>query len=172
MCTMNHTSMTWLIPMWRDSFICVPRHLIFDKLFGVMSKYEWVVSNTCITFVLVWQCVAVCCSVLQCIAVCCSVLQCAAVCCSVLQYVAVCCSVLQCAAVCCSVLQCVAVCCSALQCVAVLLMSLYEWVLQCVAVCCSALQCVAVCCTELQCYLCPCSKKTKLGLFYAKEPVL
>jgi len=30
----------------------------------------------------VWQCVAVCCSVLQCVAECCSVLQCVAVCCS------------------------------------------------------------------------------------------
>ena len=37
----------------------------------------------------VWQCVAVCCSVLQCVAVCCSVVQCIAVCCSVLQCVAV-----------------------------------------------------------------------------------
>ena len=42
----------------------------------------------------VWQCVAVCCSVLQCVAVCCSVLQCAA-----LQCAAVCSSVQQCAAV-------------------------------------------------------------------------
>ena len=45
-----------------------------------------------------WQCVAVCCSVLQCVAVCGSVLQCVAVCCSVLQCVAVCCSVLKCTA--------------------------------------------------------------------------
>ena len=57
----------------------------------------------------VWQCVAVCGSVLRCVAVCCSVLQCVAVCCSMLQCVAVCCSMLQCVAVCCSVLQCVAV---------------------------------------------------------------
>ena len=40
----------------------------------------------------VYQCVAVCCSVLQCVAVCCDVLQCVAVCCSVLQCDAVCCS--------------------------------------------------------------------------------
>jgi len=65
----------------------------------------------------VWQCVAVCCSVLQCVAVCCSVLQCVAVCHSVLQCVAVCCSVLQCVAVRCSVLLCVAVCCSVMRCV-------------------------------------------------------
>ena len=32
----------------------------------------------------VFQCGAVCCSVLQCVAVCCSVLQCLAVCCSIL----------------------------------------------------------------------------------------
>jgi len=36
----------------------------------------------------VFQCVAVCCSVLQCVVVCCSVLQCVAVCCSLLQCVA------------------------------------------------------------------------------------
>ena len=47
----------------------------------------------------VYQCVAVCCSVLQCVAVCRSVLQCAAVCCSLLQRDAVCGSILQCAAV-------------------------------------------------------------------------
>jgi len=35
-----------------------------------------------------FQCVAVCCSVLQCVAVCCSVLQCVAVCCSVFRCVA------------------------------------------------------------------------------------
>jgi len=83
-------------------------------------------------YVLVLQCVAVCCSVLPdqkfgvattCTHACiCSrcvyqefgvavyvlVLQCVAV------RVAVCCSMLQCVAVCCSVLQCVAVCCSVL----------------------------------------------------------
>jgi len=68
---------------------------------------------------IVWQCVAVCGSVLtgKIVAadgakrrVCCSVLQCFAVCCSVLQHVAMFCSVLQCIAVRCnyySVLQCV-----------------------------------------------------------------
>jgi len=48
----------------------------------------------------VWQCVAVCYSVLQCVAVCCSVLQCFAVCRLVLTYVDVCCRVLYCVAVC------------------------------------------------------------------------
>jgi len=58
----------------------------------------------------VFQCVAVCCSVLQCVAVCCSVLQCAAVCCSVLQRIAVFCNASQCIAV----LHCVAECCRVL----------------------------------------------------------
>ena len=65
----------------------------------------------------VYECVAVCCSVLQCVAVCCSVLLCVAVCCSVLQCVAACCSVLQRVAACCNVLQCEAVYCNVLQCV-------------------------------------------------------
>jgi len=61
-----------------------------------------------------YQCVAVCCSVLQCVAVCCSVLQCVAVQCAREQVVVrICINVLQCVAVRCSVLQCVAVCCSA-----------------------------------------------------------
>ena len=61
--------------------------------------------------ILLFQSVAVCCSVLQCVAVCCSVLQCVAI-----QYHwphrtrAI--LVLQCVAVCCSVSQCVAVWCS------------------------------------------------------------
>jgi len=45
-------------------------------------------------YVCVWQCVAVCCSVLLYVVVCCSVLLYVVVCCSVLQCVAVCCSVL------------------------------------------------------------------------------
>ena len=77
-----------------------------------------------------WQCVAVCCSVLQYVAVYCSVLQCVAVCCcSVLLQ----CKVYEaCFSVCGNVLQCVAVCCSVL--------------LQCVVAvyCCSVLPCVAV----------------------------
>jgi len=93
-----------------------------------------------------FQCVAVCCSVLHCVAVCCSVLQSVAECCIVSQYgkhtilfacfscirtpnfrigsgvfqfVAVCCRVLQSVAVCRSESQCVAVRGTALQCVIV-----------------------------------------------------
>jgi len=95
----------------------------------------------------VWQCGAVCGSVVQCVAVWCTMLQRGTVCGSVSQCVAVCCSVLQCVAARTHgvvfsqdtdeiVVKCVAVYCS---------------VLQCVAVCCSVLQCVAVCPTVLQC---------------------
>jgi len=38
-------------------------------------------ARVIVQFLIVLQCVAVCCSVLQCVAVCCSVLQCVAVCC-------------------------------------------------------------------------------------------
>jgi len=70
----------------------------------------------------IYQYVAVCCSVFQCVAVLLVIDQSLArirvqVCCSVLQCVAVCCSVLQCAAVCCSV------CCSVLQCNATRILS-------------------------------------------------
>jgi len=75
-----------------------------------------------------FQCVAVCCSVLQCVAVCCSVVVVThgdrggttTPCMQILLKdcsVAVCCHVWQCVAVCCSVLQFVAVCCSVFQCV-------------------------------------------------------
>jgi len=55
------------------------------------GKMWYSVSLCPLTSKEVWQCVAVCCSVVQCGAVCCSVLQCVAVCCSVLQCVAACC---------------------------------------------------------------------------------
>jgi len=91
---------------------------------------------------IIFQCVAVCCSVLQCVAgvlqVCC---KCVAVCCSVLQCVAVYCSVLQCIAVCFSALQCVALCCN---------------VLQCVTACCSVLQCAAACVAVIYLIQSPC----------------
>jgi len=104
---------------------------------------------------LLWNYVAVCCSVLQCVAVCCIVLQC------VLQYagafhhfIAILQHryyssgiILQCVAVCCTVLQCVAlcvaVCCSVpqLYCYAStqILVLLDSHVLQCAAVRCSVL---------------------------------
>ena len=85
--------------------------------------------------------------------------QCAAMCCSVLQCVVVCCSVSQCVVVCCSVLQCVAMCGSVLQCLgSVLWKTGWHLIFVCVAacvvefwllfnihVCCGVLQCVAVC---------------------------
>jgi len=76
--------------------------------------------------VLLWACVAACCSVLQCVAVCCNVLQ---------------------GVACVHVLQCVAMCCAS-ACVAVshsfLRMSTCSSVLQYIALFYSVLQCVAV----------------------------
>jgi len=91
----------------------------------------------------------------ECVAVCGSVWQCAAVCCSVLhmmrnasQHVAT--SVLQCVAVCGSVWQCVAVCGSVLQRVAYDAECIATCCNECIAMCCSVLQCAAVCCSVLQ----------------------
>ena len=128
----------------------------------------------------VFQCVAVCCSVLQCFAVYCSVLQCV----NVFTYVYICAKMcryptLLCrdplrdgmferVAVCCSMLQYVqgfAECCNALRSANVSKKSenvyrhptllrrglLRGGVLQRVAVCCSVLQRVAACCSVLQC---------------------
>ena len=72
-----------------------------------------------------------------------SVFQCVAVCSSVLLRVVMCYCGLQCVTVWCSVefsvMQCVTICCKVVQCV---------WcsVSQCVAVYCNVVQCVAVCC--------------------------
>jgi len=92
------------------------------------------------------QCVAVCCSVLQWVAVGCNVLQCVAVCRSVLQcsHELCCCSesVLECVGACCSVLQSIAVCCSVLQCAHELAASVLQKF--CLIVCCSLVQSVAV----------------------------
>ena len=49
------------------------RSCCWDARAGSWRESNWIV----------WQCVAVCCSVLQCVAVCCSLLQFVAVCCSV-----------------------------------------------------------------------------------------
>jgi len=65
------------------------RTLQQGDLSGLPPRREYAV---CLPFLL-WQGVAVRCSVLQCVAVCCSVSQCIAVCCRALQFAAVCCSV-------------------------------------------------------------------------------
>ena len=86
--------------------------------------------------ILLFQSVAVCCSVLQCVAVCCSVLQCVAI-----QYHwphrtrAI------------LVLQCVAVCCSALQYGAVLYRCPHSTRAILLLQCCSVLQCIVMWCT-------------------------
>jgi len=102
----------------------------------------------------------------QCVAVCYSVVQYVAACCSVLLYVAACCrgravklhqNLLRCVAISVSVLQCVAVCGSVSHCVAEGNVRIESIAMLCseqgsicqdapetVAVCCSALQCVTV----------------------------
>ena len=120
----------------------------------IPAKYRPVALGGVLTGI--WQCVAVCCSVLQCVAACGTAWQCCAVCCRLLRslktivqwhwrragrcidrYVAVCCSVLRCCSVCCSMLRC--------------LDAIVQWHWMC----CSVLQCVAVCCSVLQCVTIP-----------------
>jgi len=110
----------------RTATIAIPRNTLQRTL---QHTYEY----AGLTFVRVYTCVAVCCSVAQYVAVCCSVdlsvLQGVAGC----KFIAVCCWAHVCSSahVCCSVLQCVSTRCS---------------VLQRAAVCCSVLQCAAVRC--------------------------